>query len=225
MATMYTHVPRAVLWLLRGDEAQIGGEGGDTEPAHVIELGSFYMSRGPISNRQFEAFRGDHTRHPLSGGDDDPAIVSFQSATAYADWYANLAKKPFRLPTEAEWEFAARASGAKRYPWGEAPAGSDGLAWTLENSGSRCHPVDTPKPTKNGLYGMIGNVWEWTSSLYLPYPIGPDDGRDDPSNEGPRVIRGGCIYDPIETLSCGRREQRSPETGDELIGFRIVRDL
>jgi len=225
MATMYTQVPRAVLWLLKGDDAQIGGEGGDTEPAHTIELGSFYMSRGPISNIQFEAFSPQHIRHPQSSGDDDPAIVSFRAATGYAKWYADLAKKPFRLPTEAEWEFAARAAGPKRYPWGDQADKGSSLAWTQENSGTNCHPVDTPKPAKNGLYGMIGNVWEWTSSLYRPYPITPDDDRDDPIVDEPRVIRGGSIADSLDSLSCAKREHRAPDTASELIGFRIVRAL
>jgi len=226
MATMYTQVPRAVLWLLKGDIAQIGGEGGDTEPAHEIDVGPFYISRGPISNIQYEAFDSDFMRHPLSLGDDDPAAgLSFIQSTAYADWYAALAKKDFRLPTEAEWEFAARAMGSARYPWGDDPAASAPFAWTAGNSEGQCHPVDTPKPSKSGLHGMIGNVWEWTSSLYQPYPIVSGDGRDDADAEGSRVIRGGSIQDAITSLSCGSRGHRTPDTQTELIGFRIVRAL
>jgi sulfatase modifying factor 1 len=227
MATMYTQVPRAVLWLLRGDEFSMGELDGsaDARPVHALELGSFYISRGPISNVQYEAFSQAHTRHPRSAGDDDPAIVSWHNAHAYANWYAALSNKDFRLPTEAEWEFAARAMGQSKYPWGAHASGADGFAWTSENSDGICHPVDTPRPSKAGLYSMIGNVWEWTSSAYRPYPISPADGRDEPELSEPRVIRGGSILDAIEQLSCGRREHRSPDTNDELIGFRIVRAL
>jgi hypothetical protein len=96
---MYTQVPRAVLWLLKGDEFQMGGAGGDTAPAHTVELESFYISRGPISNIQYEAFAPDFCRHPQSTEDDAPAAgLSFHQATAYAQWYADLAGKNFDCP-------------------------------------------------------------------------------------------------------------------------------
>jgi formylglycine-generating enzyme required for sulfatase activity len=226
MSIMYTQVPRAVLWLLKGDEFQMGGAGGDTAPAHTVELESFYISRGPISNIQYEAFAPDFCRHPQSTEDDAPAAgLSFHQATAYAQWYADLAGKEFRLPSEAEWEFAARAMGDARYPWGDDPADGEPYAWTAENSGQRCHPVDTPRPSKAGLYGMIGNVWEWTASAYRPYPVMPGDGRDDASQHANRVIRGGSIEEPLGAISCHQRAHRSPDTADALIGFRIVRSL
>jgi len=226
MATLYTQIPRAVLWLLQGSDFEVGGTGGDTEPAHWVELGSFYISRGPISNEQYEAFMPGFRRDPTSPGDHDPAVgVSFIQATAYAAWYADLSSKAFRLPTEAEWEFAACAIGKHTYPWGDAPEQSERFAWTKENGNGICHPVDTPTPSKTGLYGMIGNVWEWTSSAYRAYPIVDGDGRDDTAGDETRVIRGGSHAQPIAELSCTRREARSPDTCSPLIGFRIVRGL
>jgi len=223
---MYTQVPRAVMWLLRGDDAEIGGEGGDTEPAHTIELGPFYVSRGPISNEQYEAYDPQHQRCSVSPGNDDPVVnVSFIDAHGYAEWYAKLSNKPFRLPTEAEWEFGARAMGSVRFPWGDAPDSAHRYAWTQENSDGHTHPIDTPRPSKCGLYGMLGNVWEWTSSAHRPYPILPEDGRDDPSLMEPRVIRGGSFEDALETLSCGRRESRAMDSHSNHLSFRIVRSL
>ena len=84
--------------------------------------------------------------------------------------------------------------------------------------------MDTPTPGKTGLYGMIGNVWEWTASTHRPYPFS-DDGRNDPSGDDGRVIRGGSHADPIAELSCTRREVRAPDTQSAMIGFRIVRSL
>jgi formylglycine-generating enzyme required for sulfatase activity len=226
MATMYTKIPRAVMWLLRGDDAEIGGEGGDTEPAHTLELGPFYISRGPISNEQFEAYAPQHARCQSSPGDDDPAVnISFADAHGYAEWYAELSNKPFRLPTEAEWEFGARALGNTRFPWGNPFEPASRYAWTKENSEGHAHPVDTPTPSKCGLYGMIGNVWEWTSSAYRPYPIKLGDGRDALDLDEPRVIRGGSFEDALETLSNQRRESRPPTTRANNLGFRIVRSL
>jgi formylglycine-generating enzyme required for sulfatase activity len=226
MATMYTQIPRAVMWLLRGDDAEIGGEGGDTEPAHTLELGPFYVSRGPISNEQYEAYDPQHPRCPSSLGDHDPVVnVSFADAHGYAEWYAELSKKPFRLPTEAEWEFGARAVGVTRFPWGDSTTSASRYAWTRENSEDHTHPVDTPTPSKCGLYSMIGNVWEWTASAYRPYPILPGDGRDAPELDEPRVIRGGSFEDALETLSSGRREARDGGSRSNNLGFRIVRSL
>ncbi|MGB0638463.1 MAG: formylglycine-generating enzyme family protein [Myxococcota bacterium] len=226
MTTSYTQIPRAVMWLIKGDEAQIGGSGGDTEPAHTLEIGSFYISRGPISNEQYEAFDPSHERHPLSPGDNDPVVnVHFEEACGYAAWYAKIANKAFRLPTEAEWEFAARALGMKQYPWGNSPGDASRYAWTKENSDGHCHPVDSPTPSRAGLYGMIGNTWEWTSSLYRPYPILPDDGRDTLDTDEPRVVRGGGFHDPIAELSCARRKPEPSSYRSEALSFRIVRSL
>jgi len=214
------------MWLLKGDDAHIGGEGGDTEPAHTLEVRPFYISRGPISNEQYEAYDPEHQRSESSPGDDDPVVnVSFADATGYAQWYAELSKKPFRLPTEAEWEFGARAIGATRFPWGDDPNEGGQYAWTQENSNGHTHPVDTPTPSRCGLYGMIGNVWEWTSSAYRPYPIQIDDGRDAADLNEPRVIRGGSFEEPLAELSSGRRETRTSTTRAENLGFRIVRSL
>ncbi len=214
------------MWLIKGDEAEIGGSGGDTEPAHALELGSFYISRGPISNEQYEAFDANHQRHTSSPGNNDPAVnISFHQACGYAAWYADIAKKAFRLPTEAEWEFAARAMRSKQYPWGNSPDDSRRYAWTQENSNGHCHPVDSPTPSRAGLYGMIGNTWEWTSSVYRPYPILPDDGRDDLELQESRVVRGGGFGDPIAELSCARRESHPADYCSEALSFRIVRSL
>ena len=118
MATMYTQVPRAVMWLIKGDDAVLG----TADEQLSVEIGSFYISRGCITNEQFEAYRPQYVRAESSPGDDDPAVnVSFRDAVGYAQWYADLAKKPFRLPTELEWEMAARSAGRARYPWGDRP--------------------------------------------------------------------------------------------------------
>jgi formylglycine-generating enzyme required for sulfatase activity len=221
---MYTKVPRPVMWLLRGDVAELGGEHG--EPEFTVEIESFYVSRGCVTNEQFAVFQRDFDRHPLSPSDDDPAVgVGFRDAVAYAAWYADLSGRPFRLLTEVEWEFAARAQGRRQYPWGDDPADSGPFAWTRENSDGRCHPIDQVRPSKSGLYGMIGNAWEWTSSLYQPYPVAPADGREDLSTVGDRVIRGGGFDDPVAELSCGRRVAAPESTRRPDLSFRIGRTL
>jgi len=221
---MYTRVPRPVMWLLRGNAAELGGD--NDEPPFTVELESFYLSRGCVSNAQFEAYRPGFSRHARALNDADPAVgVSFRDAVGYADWYAQLSGKAFRLLTEAEWEFAARAFGRARYPWGDDSSAGTAYAWTLENSDGRCHGVEENKPSKVGIIGMIGNVWEWTSSLHRPFPVVPGDGRDALDIEGVRVTRGGGHTDPIAALSCSRREPVSEATRRPDLGFRIGRSL
>lgn len=222
MATMYTQVPRAVMWLIKGDDAVLG----TADEQLSVELGSFYISRGCITNEQFEAYRPQYVRAESSPGDDDPAVnVSFRDAVGYAQWYADLAKKPFRLPTELEWEMAARSAGRARYPWGDRPEDGAPYARTLDNSGGHCHPVDQIRPSKLGLYGMIGNCWEWTSSRARPFATALDPDHDDLTVQAERVIRGGGFQDPVAELSCDRRDAVSEQTSRTDLGFRIVRSL
>lgn len=221
---MYTKIARPVMWLLRGDLARLGGAG--TAQSFELEIESFYMSRGCVTNEQYAVFCSSHVRPAHASEDDDPVVgVSFRDAVAYADWYAALSKKPFRLLTEAEWEFAARAKGCTRYPWGDDPSESGRFARTFENSEGRCHPVDQVQPSKLGIYGMIGNVWEWTHSQMQDYPITAGDNRDDLGTSGPRVIRGGGFKDPVADLSVARREGVPEDTCRPDLGFRIGRSL
>ena len=76
-----------------------------------------------------------------------------------------------------------------------------------------------------GLYGMLGGVWEWTSSLYLPYPVVAGDGRDDAGHDGPRVLRGGSFRIHRNELGCGVRRPAAPDTRQDDVGFRIVREF
>jgi len=219
---MYTQVPRAVMWLIKGDVAELG----EADACLSVELGSYYISRGCITNEQYEAYRPDFVRDPASGGDDDPAVgVTFRDAAGYAQWYAELSNKPFRLPTEIEWEMAARAAGQARYPWGDSAQESSPYARTAENSDGHAHPVDQIRPSKLGIYGMIGNVWEWTSALYRPFSEAASPGHDDLNQHGERGIRGGGYRDAINELSGARREAASELTRRSDLGFRIVRSL
>ncbi|MDH3285854.1 MAG: formylglycine-generating enzyme family protein [Acidobacteriota bacterium] len=222
----YTKYPRSVLWLLRGGTFTMGGPEPDASPPFEIELPPYYIGTTVITNRQYEAFAPNHRRGPDSPGDDDPATgVSFRDAAGYCAWYARISRKPIRLPSEAEWELACRGGSPGRYPWEDDGAAHAEFAWLAENSGGRVHEAQSLRPNGLGLYGTIGNVWEWTSSLYIPYPVRPGDGRDDLFARGERVLRGGSFRTPVEMAGCSVRRAAAEELALDDVGFRIVREF
>ena len=118
--------------------------------------------------------------------------ICWHEARAYCAWMSAQGGQPFRLPTEAEWEAAARGREGRRYPWG--PAFDLARCNTFETHVRATTPVgvfpggDSPE----GVADLAGNVWEWTGSAYVPYPYRADDGREDPEDaETRRVVRGG----------------------------------
>jgi formylglycine-generating enzyme required for sulfatase activity len=166
----------------------------DERPATRVFVGAFAIDRVEVTNARFRGCveAGACTR-PIAGawaeraaGDLPVSLVSWAQATAYCRWVGK------RLPTEAEWEKAARGRDGRRYPWGDAFAPDRAnLGYTHGPVAVGRHPAGA---SPYGVLDMAGNVWEWTSSLYRPYPYDRDDGREDPAARGARVNRGGGWY-------------------------------
>jgi eukaryotic-like serine/threonine-protein kinase len=137
----------------------------------------------------------------------------------------------YRLPTEAEWEYACRAGSTTRFCFGDDEAKLEEYAWYVKNSDSKTHPVGQKKPNAWGLYDMHGNVWEWCQDWYGKYPAGP---LTDPEG-GPepgfwkklvygRVLRGGSWYGYAGFTRSAFRNH-FPDFRNYLIGFRVARAL
>ncbi len=222
----YTRYPRTTLWLLRGEDFVMGGDAPDEQPRFEAETRSFYIGKAPITNEEYEVFCPEHARCEASNCDDTPAVnLSFWDAQAYCRWYSEATGKDFRLPTELEWEFACRGDEPSRYFWGDDPGRGDRYCWDAETSRARAQPVEGLEANKHGLHDLLGNVWEWTASLYLPYPIRDGDGRDDSVASGDRVARGGSFRSPRSELSTAVRLPLAPDTRQDDLGFRILRLL
>lgn len=193
MPDYYTRYPRPILWLVPGG----------TLGAAAVE--PFYISKFPVTNEQFEAFDPGFARSAVSPGDDDPAVgVSWEDVAEYCRWYAEVSRKPMRLPSELEWEHACRAGATGRFFWGDDPAEADTYVWSAENSGGRVPRLDSKKANGHGLFGMLGGVWEWTAE---------------------RVLRGGSFRQPAASITCACRLSVEPEAAPEDAGFRIVKSL
>jgi formylglycine-generating enzyme required for sulfatase activity len=217
-------------------------------PRHRVHLPEYWIGKYPVTNAQFAAFeavewygirkywteagwawrkRGEREKpaywddltwnlpnHPVVG-------VSWYEAGAYTRWLAEATGRPCRLPTEAEWEKAARGTDGRIYPWGNEWA--EDHANTDETGLGRTTAVGA-FPAGVSPYGaldMIGNVWEWTSSLHQPYPYRVDDGRENPSASGRHVLRGGSWGYLWRDARCAFRCSRPVFFGFN-IGFRVV---
>ncbi len=218
----------------------------DEQPVHQVALPAFAIDRTPVTNAQFAEFlnavglrnakgerlfdeddpdarihlvRGRWRADP--GFENHPVVeVSFRGAAAYC------ARAGMRLPSEAEWEKAARGNDGRRYPWGnEAPDATRARFGAAYNA---TVPVGSyPKgASAYGVLDMAGNVWQWTSSLYRAYPYRAGDGREDPDSSETRVTRGGAHDWPAQGLTATHRGgglSRAPAVGHHNIGFRCAR--
>lgn len=160
---------------------------------------------------------------PEPGYEAHPAPEStWRGARAYCAW------RGMRLPTEVEWEAAARGGEGRRYPWGDAPPTTERAVYGRGRG--RTDPVGAHPAgaTPDGVHDLSGNLTEWTSSLFKPYPYAARDGREDPQAAGERVTRGGDhVFDVApERLTAYFRDgfSRDPRRGHRHIGFRCARD-
>jgi iron(II)-dependent oxidoreductase len=160
---------------------------------------------------------------PAPGFAEHPVTeVTWYGADAYCRW------RGVRLPTEAEWEAAARGAEGRIYPWGDAPPTPERAVFARRRGGHQPVARRPAGATPEGVHDLAGNLAEWTSTLYRPYPYRADDGREDPHAEGERVTRGGdYVFDTSpEQLTTFFRGgfSRAVEHGHRHIGFRCATD-
>jgi formylglycine-generating enzyme required for sulfatase activity/dienelactone hydrolase len=166
----------------------------------------------------------------------DPVVcVSWQDARAYVSWLNGKLRRtayasgdgPYRLPSESEWEYAARAGTTTRFWWGDDDGGAAEHAWYKCNSGGQTHPVGSKAANPFGLHDMVGNVWQWTEDCYAEsYANAPADGSaSEAGNACMRVDRGGSWLYPAWLLRPATRERNPADYRDIIMGFRLARTL
>lgn len=222
------------LVLVRGGSFTMGRTDGepDERPAHKVSVSSFYIGRFEVTKVQFEAFKkGLKT---LSAGSEEglkPASsVSWQSAVDFCKYLTNTDPKgaTYRLPTEAEWEYAARGREGRAYPWGnEAPTARHanvlvgGKGQDVPSRVGSYPAGDTP----SGISDMAGNVFEWCADWHGPYPSSDQVDPVGPAGGTKRVARGGAYGLDAAMARASLRGTRPPDKPLPVIGFRVVREL
>jgi formylglycine-generating enzyme required for sulfatase activity len=218
------------------DPVTYGGEAlADELPAHDLELPAFELSRTPVTNAQYAVFvRDTDHRAPAHwpAGEPPPALLDHPVTWVdHADASAFYAWLGARLPTEAEWERAARGAGHGVYPWGDEQPLATGPGVRATFGGTAKAGATTPVGTwpdgasEDGLLDLAGNVWEWVSTAYHPYPYDAGDGREDTPSPEERVLRGGSYASPARHLRCAARSRSYAGRLAPHIGFRVARDF
>jgi len=195
--------------------------GENSQPKHKVTITKpFYLSKYPITEAQYVAV------FPETRSSNYPAVPSWPDAMLFINTLNNANDTfKYRLPTEAEWEYAARAGTTTKYWFGDDDAGLKEVAWYQGNSSLKTHPVGKKKPNPWGLYDVYGNVAEWVNDWTGKYPVeseqtDPRGYLNVPMTTSKKVIRGGSYYDGYDVVNSYAR--REGIDGDQRTGFRIA---
>ncbi|MDO9302903.1 MAG: formylglycine-generating enzyme family protein, partial [Anaerolineales bacterium] len=203
-------------------------------PVHTVYLDAFWIDQTEVTNKQYAACVSDggctppydtssHSRASYYGNsefDDFPVIyVIWRQANAYCSWAGR------ELPTEAQWEKAARGTDERAYPWGNDAPNDTLLNYNRKvDDTTKVGSYETGK-SFYGAYDMAGNVWEWVTSLYKPYPYDASDGRENMNSSNTRVVRGGSWVNDYLYVRSAIRYRGYPVSASGIDGFRCARSL
>ncbi|MBF0628597.1 MAG: formylglycine-generating enzyme family protein [Magnetococcales bacterium] len=217
----------------------------DEKPVHEVCVASFWMGRTEVTNGQYRRFDPKHDSTAYDGrdlnSDLQPVVnVTWEQANQFARWMSGRGGVSFRLPTEAEWEYAARDGSTSAFPWGDTPAEGCRYANVGDNTAKQTWPkwnvfpctdgyaetapVGMFLPNRFGLYDMIGNVWEWVADWYSPgyYSAAPRDNPKGPTQGFFRGARGGSWAVWPDYARTANRTGIDPAHPDLHVGFRLV---
>ena len=223
------------VFLMGSDEPQAAP---NEHPPTKTRLSAFYLSRWPVTNAQYELFDPAHrSKRAPHAEDNHPVVyVTHTEATRFCAWLSQHEKRKYRLPTEAEWEYAARGTDGRKFPWGNRLDANDlanfadankNLPWserTINCGFAETSPVGSfPRGASPfGMEDMAGNVWEWCLDCLIPHP-----GRERSNPRGPldglkQIYRGGSWKSRITSLRTSNRAHNAPAYSANDVGFRIL---
>jgi formylglycine-generating enzyme required for sulfatase activity len=227
-----------------GDDAGTEDEQ-DERPAHRASVSAFYMDRTEVTQRSYEAVMGNNPSR-FKGTDRPVERLDWVRAARYCNARSlkeglkpcydpqtlecDFSASGYRLPTEAEWEYACRAGMTGAYSFAGGPAALGEHAWSSQNAGGSTHPAGQKRPNPWGLYDIHGNVAEWCNDYYSPTAYASAEANDPrgPTSGDYRVVRGGSWKSGADVCRSAARFPETPRAPDvclgyEVYGFRCVR--
>lgn len=202
----------------------------DEYPSHDVTLNDYYIGETEVTQELWQVVMGtsptgdDRWTYSLGLGDNYPAYkISYEDVRAFISKLNKMTGRTFRMPTEAEWEYAARGGDRSRHYMYSGSNNISDVAWCLETAdGERNYPVKQKKPNELGIYDMSGNVYEWCSDWYSEYidqrqvnPSGPAFGEE-------RIYRGCCVAGPPRSCRVSDRNKNIPSFRGDFHGVRLV---
>ena len=210
------------------------------KPIHQVHLSDFEIGQFPITQAQWMAIMGSNPSHFKKCPNCPVEQVSWNDIQNFLQKLNSLTGMNYRLPTEAEWEFAARGGNQSQEHTYSGSNDPDEVGWYWKNSGDqllegewdrdkitrnncRTHPVGKKHPNELGIYDLTGNVWEWCQDWYGTYSKGPETHPQGPQKGVNRVLRGGSWYSSAGHLRVSNRDSSGPGYRNRIIGFRLAR--
>ncbi|MBF0177249.1 MAG: SUMF1/EgtB/PvdO family nonheme iron enzyme [Magnetococcales bacterium] len=195
----------------------------DERPLHQVRLSPFWLGKYPVTQGEWIRVMANNPAKFMQADRHPVEWVSWHEVQEFIQKLNLLTRESYRLPTEAEWEYACRSGG--REDLRTNPADVEQMAWCASNSGGSTCPVGQKAPNGFGLYDMIGNVWEWVADWYDPsyYSRSPRDNPQGPPHGSLRVYRGGSWYDLPTGMRVSTRQAADPGERNIILGFRLAR--
>jgi formylglycine-generating enzyme required for sulfatase activity len=232
--------------LIKGGKFLMGDKNEVDATPHEVTVSPYYLDARLVTQDQFQKLMGANPAR-WKGGNNPVEQVRWSDAVKYCNkrseseglqpcydlqnWSCNFEATGYRLPTEAEWEFACRAGTTTRYFFGDTPAKLGDYAWFDKNSGGHPRPVGQKQPNPLGLYDMCGNLWQWCNDFYQVdyYQESPKQDPRGPAMAENKVVRGGAWKFSDENCRSGYRYNESPGYADvcfgyDIYGFRCARN-
>ena len=205
-----------------GATSEQGGDAErDEEPVHSVKLNTFYIGKTEVTQALWQAVMGSNPSH-FKGADLPVENVSWDDCQEFIQKLNSLTGRNFRLPTEAEWEFACRGGNNSR---GYKYSGSndiDNVVWYWDNTGQKTHPVGTKAPNELGIYDMSGSVWEWCSDWHADYTSYSQTNPTGPHSGSYRIYRGGSWIFNASACRSSNRDSSRPTFRNADLGLRLA---